>query len=187
MAAYLSDQVVLSISNTSQAAYFSPYQQRPPGTVYPYSKNQGNHQTSTAKIVLFSQPDTSQIFSSPINDNQDIYASILQQQTLDVSHLISKIKTFVCDPVAPTDVDSISETIDNAYEVIERFGPVGLDLGFVSTPEHINGEHLAALLRVTNPYKKMVPNWDNALKINIKSLEIAQLDIGDVLAGLIQD
>lgn len=107
----------------------------------------------------------------------------------------SKIRDAICkleenwgrhlfDPYAPTDVDTISETIEYAYDAISQFGPGAVDLTKISLPS-LNSEHISALLRATFSFRDKTPGWQRALFVAQMALERDGIDVNDALAGLL--
>jgi hypothetical protein len=94
-------------------------------------------------------------------------------------------KKYVSDAKADTDVDTLSETIESVFEILSTLGPKAIVLSNF-TPNNVNGEHLAAVLRVTAPHRADIPGWSIALRTAMQALEIAGLDPQDALAGLLE-
>lgn len=90
----------------------------------------------------------------------------------------------VFDPVAATDVDTISATIESVFEYMSLFGAGSIDLSNLD-PVRVNGEHLASVLRVTSHVKDKVRAWDQALCVAKEALLAAHQDPEDALFGLI--
>lgn len=82
------------------------------------------------------------------------------------------------------DVDDLSATIEGVYNTISLFGPGWLDLAGLDV-DLIQGEHLAAILRATVPWKEYVRGWDEALSISEIALKRSGVDPEDALFGLI--
>lgn len=107
-----------------------------------------------------------------------------QLKQVDAIASISRLwENYLLDPQSSVDVDVISESIDHVYEAIERFGPGAVDLTKI-TKNAVNGEHLAAILRVSSPWKNQVPGWSAALDIAAQALTLAGIEADEALAGL---
>jgi len=106
-----------------------------------------------------------------------------QAQTAAFAYFGSEWKHFVVDVAAPTDVDSISETIERVLETIVRFGPQSIDLADLPD-ERLNGEHLAAVLRATYVWRDTIPGWQAAVQRANEALVRAGINPFDALIGL---
>lgn len=87
------------------------------------------------------------------------------------------------NPDASTDVDDLSDTVDAVYEGIAIFGPSFISLANLA-PESVQGEHLAATLRATYPWRDEVSGWNDALEVARTALAYAGEDPDDALYGL---
>lgn len=105
------------------------------------------------------------------------------QMLVEKAKLSSVWKSKVLDPNASSDVDALSETIDSVYELVSRWGPEAIE--FQSLNGSLNGEHLAAVLRITADFRGQISGWDTMLGRAVESLRLAGLDYNDALTGLI--
>ncbi|WP_322061986.1 hypothetical protein [Paraburkholderia sp. J63] len=92
----------------------------------------------------------------------------------------------VLNPEASADVDDLSETVDAVYEGIDIFGPSFISLAHLD-PRSVQGEHLAATLRATFPWRHEVTGWDEALEVAREALGYAGADPDDALYGLVDN
>lgn len=97
--------------------------------------------------------------------------------------ITQKWRRNVLNPQASTDVDDLSETVDAVYEGIDIFGPSFISLADLE-PHLVQGEHLAATLRATFPWRDEVSGWNNALEVARAALINAGADPDDALYGL---
>lgn len=110
----------------------------------------------------------------------------LVEEVMDVPARFSithKWQRNVLNPQARTDVDDLSDTVDAVYEGIGIFGPTFISLENLD-PHHVQGEHLAATLRATFPWREEVRGWDNALMVARTALTNVGADPDDALYGL---
>lgn len=69
----------------------------------------------------------------------------------------------VINPGSPTDVDSITETVEAVLKFIDAYGPESLSLkNITNAPFQV--EHLAAVLRLSSTWSYRVPGWNDALR-----------------------
>lgn len=85
---------------------------------------------------------------------------------------------------ASTDVDALTQTTDAVLDAVLELGPENISL-FGLQPARVNGEHLAALLRMSLTWKDVVPGWADALVIARASIELSGEDPEDILFGMI--
>lgn len=85
---------------------------------------------------------------------------------------------------AKTDIDQLSETVEFALMAISNEGTESIFLGGLS-PEKVEPEHLATLLRTTYCWKNDIEGWDDALSVAIAALSLSDIDPKDALYGLI--
>ncbi len=91
---------------------------------------------------------------------------------------------WVFNPSAASDVDSLTEMVESVIDYITEFGPQAINLSNLSVSD-VNCEHLASLLRATSIWKNEIAGWDAALCVAKDASELAGLDAGDVLFGMI--
>lgn len=89
----------------------------------------------------------------------------------------------VFDPFAPTDVDTISETVSSLVDLVYDRGFHAIDFTRIE-PDEVNGEHLAAVLRMTSANRILVKGWKHALCVARKALHRQNANIANVLVGL---
>jgi len=106
------------------------------------------------------------------------------RQLAVISDSVGGWKKSLLDPGATTDVDSISETIDSVFAALTTFGPGAVDLSGVAI-HTVNGEHLAAILRVTSSLQEFTPGWEHALEVAKAALTNAGADPADALFGMV--
>lgn len=85
---------------------------------------------------------------------------------------------------ANTDIDQLSETVEFALMAISNEGTESIFLGGLS-PEKVEPEHLATLLRTTYCWKNDIEGWEDALSVAIAALSLRDIDPKDALYGLI--
>lgn len=95
-----------------------------------------------------------------------------------------KIERHIFNPHASTDVDSLTETVEAVLDAVAEFGPSVLNLKNLRA-EYVQGEHLAALLRVSSTWQDEVEDWNDALGVAAKAVVLAGADPTDILFGLI--
>ena len=91
---------------------------------------------------------------------------------------------YVFDPHAPTDVDSLTETVEAALDRLAAYGLDGMNFHGMD-PNNVQGEHLAAVLRATSTWKESLPGWRSALKVAELALVREGVDPKDALFGMI--
>ena len=109
---------------------------------------------------------------------------LLQMTELKHTVAIEKVGRHVFNPRAATDVDSITETVEAVLDAVAEFGPSVLKLQNLR-PENVQGEHLAALLRVSSTWQDDVLDWGNALEVAANAVTLAGSDPKDILFGMI--
>jgi hypothetical protein len=83
-----------------------------------------------------------------------------------------------------TDFDSVFETFESVFRLVEAAGPRALDMtGF--EPTNTNGEQLVAALRASYRWRDEVPGWDGALATARQALIMAKIDVDSCLEGLV--
>jgi len=90
----------------------------------------------------------------------------------------------VFNPRAPTDVDSITKTVEGVLDFIAAFGPESLSLRGLQ-PESVQGEHLAALLRASSTWCDQIAGWHEGLNVAQAAIAMAGEDPRDALFGMI--
>jgi hypothetical protein len=115
--------------------------------------------------------------------DSEVILRVVQAQTAAISFQASAWKHYVLSTDAPTDVDSISQTIEHVFETVVQFGPEAIDLTGID-PQKVNGEHLAALLRATFTWRDRTPGWQYGLQVARIALERSGGDPRDALIGL---
>lgn len=93
-------------------------------------------------------------------------------------------KRHVLEPNAPSDVDSLTETVETVMDYVADFGPGALDLSGLN-PAGVQCEHLAAVLRATSLWQDDVHGWHEALMVAQEACERAGQDAEDVLFGMV--
>lgn len=89
----------------------------------------------------------------------------------------------VFDPAAPADVNAIGETVSSLVNLVYDRGFHAIDFTSIE-PEEINGEHLAAVLRITSANRILVKGWNRALRVAREALRQQNVNVADVLFGL---
>jgi hypothetical protein len=97
-----------------------------------------------------------------------------------------KWRRLVLDPRSSVDVDAISETVDAVYEAIDTYGSSFISFENLD-PQTVQGEHLAAALRATSPWRAEVPGWHSALGVAKAALTNSGVSPDDALYGLIDN
>ncbi|MGY4726867.1 hypothetical protein [Burkholderia pyrrocinia] len=95
-----------------------------------------------------------------------------------------KWQRLVFDSSASADVDDLSETVSAVYEAIDTFGPSVITFEFVEA-NTVQGEHLAAALRATSPWRDEIVGWHEALETARVALGNSGVPPEDALYGLI--
>jgi hypothetical protein len=116
---------------------------------------------------------------------EDSYVEVLIEAHAQIV-ATHKWQRLVLDPGAPVDVDAISETVDAIYEVIDAYGPAIISFEDVRS-ERVQGEHLAAALRATSPWRQEILGWQTALDVARDALASGGVDPNDALYGLIEN
>lgn len=96
----------------------------------------------------------------------------------------SRWSKYVLNPLAETDVDTLTETVEATLDFIEEFGPERLSLQGIPY-NFVQPEHLAALLRASSTWRDSVPGWSEALMSAATAVESAGGDPEDVLFGMV--
>lgn len=89
----------------------------------------------------------------------------------------------VLDPKSSTSIDAIADTVARTMGFVSKAGPQGLDLTSLS-PDVVQGEHLAAVLRCTFKYRSAIRGWTAALLVARQALQAQGADADDALFGL---
>jgi hypothetical protein len=90
----------------------------------------------------------------------------------------------VCQSFASTDIDALTETAEAVFDFMAEAGPAHLNLSNL-TPDHVQGEHLAMLLRTSLTWREQIPGWQKALQVARLALEREGVDPEEALFGLI--
>jgi len=85
---------------------------------------------------------------------------------------------------ANTDIEELSETVEAALTAISQEGIDSIFLGGLS-PEKVEPQHLATLLRTTCSWKDDIEGWYDALEVAKEALKLQDIDPEDALYGLI--
>lgn len=109
---------------------------------------------------------------------------LLQMRDWKQAVAVERVGRHVFNPHASTDVDSLTETVEAVLDAVAEFGPSVLRLKDLHA-ENVQGEHLAALLRVTSTWQEDVPDWTDALDVAAKAVVLAGSDPEDILFGMI--
>lgn len=109
---------------------------------------------------------------------------LLQMTEWKQTVAVEKFRRHVFNPHASTDVDSLTETVEAVLDAVAEFGPSVIKLQHLCA-EHIQGEHLAALLRVTSTWQNEVPDWTEALGVAANAVSLAGSDPEEILFGMI--
>ncbi|MFZ6873531.1 hypothetical protein ACO0LF_15855 [Undibacterium sp. Di27W] len=117
-------------------------------------------------------------------NNGEPLAAIKFQQEIEKIKLLDILKMKINTPGVSSDIDSLSETVESAFEIISRFGPGAIVLNEFQR-NHVNGEHLASLLRVTYHYRFNIDGWNDAFELAVNALKNEGIDAQDALAGML--
>lgn len=98
--------------------------------------------------------------------------------------LNARWRKHVCSFHAPTDVDSLTETVDAVFDLVAEFGPASVSFSSMHAST-VSGEHLAAALRALSMWRGEITGWDDAIAIAAASIAIRGEDPQDALYGLI--
>lgn len=90
----------------------------------------------------------------------------------------------VLNSKSDTDIEQLSETVEFVLTALAEEGVDSLFFGGMS-PEKVQPEHLATLLRSTYSWKNDIEGWDDALLVAVESMTINDIDPKDALYGLI--
>jgi hypothetical protein len=85
---------------------------------------------------------------------------------------------------AKNDIEELSETVEVALMAISLEGTESIFLGGLS-PEKVEPQHLATLLRTTCSWKDDIEGWYDALAVAKEALKLQDIDPEDALYGLI--
>jgi hypothetical protein len=88
------------------------------------------------------------------------------------------------DPLAPSHVDALTETVEATLDFIAEFGPETLSLQGIQY-NFVQAEHLAAVLRASSTWRDRVPGWSDALVAAVAAVQTAGHDPKDVLFGMV--
>jgi hypothetical protein len=97
---------------------------------------------------------------------------------------VERVGRHVFNPHSSADVDSLTETVEAVLDAVSEFGPSVIKLKNLRA-EQVQGEHLAALLRVTSTWQDEVADWKDALGVASKAVLLAGSDPEDILFGMI--
>jgi hypothetical protein len=95
-----------------------------------------------------------------------------------------RVWTHVLNPLAKTDVDTLTETVDATLDFIEKYGPQCLSLNYV-LHQFVQAEHLAAMLRASSSWRADIAGWSDALRSAVRVVESTGADPKDVLFGMV--
>lgn len=109
---------------------------------------------------------------------------LLQMMDWKQNVAVEKIGRHLFNRHASVDVDTLTETVEAVLDAVAEFGPSVLKLQNLHE-ENVQGEHLAALLRVTSTWQYEVENWDYALGVAKKAVILAGDDPEDIMFGMI--
>ncbi|CAJ3119801.1 Uncharacterised protein [Burkholderia pseudomallei] len=126
-------------------------------------------------MVMFKHGTTDTLEESLLEDVMDVPARV---------SITQRWQRFVLDPRASVDVDDLSETVDALYEAIGTFGPSVVSFEHLES-NSVQGEHLAAALRATSPWRDEVAGWHTALQTARVALVNSGVAPEDALYGLI--
>lgn len=97
-------------------------------------------------------------------------------------NLTRKLVENASDPALSFDVDAISETVDNCYELLSRWGSGALDMSRLLSAG--NPIHLAAVLRVTADAEQASSSWQELLGYTVELSRRVGVEPADALYGL---
>lgn len=126
-------------------------------------------------MVTFEQGTSDSLDESLLSEVIEVPARISVTQ---------KWQRLVFDPNASVDVDDLSETVGSVYEAIDTFGPSVISFEHVDAAA-VQGEHLAAALRATSPWRNEIAGWHAALEAARVALGNSGVPPEDALYGLI--
>ncbi|MES2046791.1 MAG: hypothetical protein V4447_00205 [Pseudomonadota bacterium] len=173
--------------NRPPVSIFAEYNDRPSeGIEYQMMMRLRQVNSCVSYVYMFTENlfgSLSDTHATWMNDGAS-FSTIQHQQSVEKIKLSAIWKQHVSDVTASTDVDTLSETIENVFELMSRFGPSAISLTDI-TANRLNGEHLAAVLRLTFHYRSEVAGWDNALNMAIEVMKETGIDYEDALTGLV--
>ena len=113
-------------------------------------------------------------------------ATLVQQVNLRAvaqSASIEQWRSRVLETELPSDVDSLSVTIEAVLTCVSEYGldAIALD-GFAE--DTVQPEHFAAMLRAVSTWRDRLPGWSNALRLAERAGARAGLDVEDLLFGM---
>lgn len=111
-------------------------------------------------------------------------ALLIVKQVADQVKGAERWRKWVFNRAAASDVDALTETIENAIDYVSEFGPRAINLSKLKATD-VHCEHLASLLRATSVWQNEITGWSTALDVAKEACELAGLDSGDVLFGMI--
>lgn len=111
-------------------------------------------------------------------------ALLIVKQVSDQVKGAERWRKSVFNRAAASDVDALTETIENAIDYITEFGPRAINLSNLKATD-VHCEHLASLLRATSIWQHEITGWDTALDVAKEACDLAGLDADDVLFGMI--
>lgn len=126
------------------------------------------------------------------------YATDLSYSRGGICHALKRLEHFyknekiswkqnVLNANISTDVDVISETVESLFFDIESGGIESIDLSNIldSPKQNISLEHLVTVLRTTYTWKDKIHGWNECLAIARKLTIERQIDISDLLSGML--
>lgn len=95
-----------------------------------------------------------------------------------------KWRRYVFNPQSSADVDALTETVEAVLDAVSEFGPSVLKINGLRA-KNVNGEHLAALLRVSSTWQNDIAGWSEALSIAVEAVSQSGADPDDIFFGMI--
>ena len=86
--------------------------------------------------------------------------------------------------LAPTSSE-LTKTVKTVFGALSQFGPEAINLRHLPEPEHVNGVHLAVVLRSTADDLEDTQAWRDALALAERALVRDGMDPQDALLGMI--
>lgn len=108
----------------------------------------------------------------------------LAEKAAEQATLAGRWKKHVLNPNAPSDVDTLTETVEAVMDYVAEFGPGSLDLSGLN-PADVHCEHLASVLRATSYWQTEIPEWTDALMVASDACKHSGHEVHDVLFGMI--
>ena len=120
----------------------------------------------------------------PSSDGGDSYKFEQMNKMLHVDEATKAILREIYSKEMNVSVDALTRTIKTTFKIIDEFGVANIYLRGINR-DLVNGEHLAAFLRVTAKFKDKIFGWDDALEVAKYSLAKSDIDPEDALFGLL--